>query len=300
MVVDVEQRAFRASLWVGFALTAIGVLAGLISGSRVLILDAAYGVIGLVVTWLSLRASSLVDQGPVRGYPFGRDALSPLVVILQGLALLVTTGVAAADAVMVILAGGTEVSAGIVAGYAAFSAVSSVAFSTWLASLARRSGSDLLRAEAAAWRTGGVRGLVMAGGALLAIGLAAANVEAALRYVDPVLVLAAGALVVWTPVQMLRHGLRELVEAEAPAELAALVEQAATASAAEFGLDRRIVRSSKLGAKLYVEIIYLVDAEHWTVADEDRLRSDLQSRIQPESLELWMTVEATGDLKYFE
>lgn len=295
-----ERKAFTISLGIGLGLMVIGVIAGLVSHSRVLILDAAYGAIGVVVTWLSLGAANMVGRGPVRGYPFGRNALSPLVVLIQGLAMLITTGVAAIDAVMVILAGGTEVSAGIVAGYAALSAVVSLLFALWLGRSAKRVGSDLLAAEAASWRTGGIRGVVLAVGALVAIGLAAMQFTDVLRYLDPVLVLVAGALVVITPVQMLRHSLRELVEAEAPAELTTLVNDAATTAANEFGLDERIVRSSKLGNKLYVEIVYLVDPQRWTVTQQDQLRARLAELIDSEHLHLWMTVEATADLSYFD
>ena len=60
-------------------------------------------MIGFVLAWFSLRAADLVERGPTPSYPFGLEALAPLVVAIQALVLLGTFGYAAVDAVGVLL-----------------------------------------------------------------------------------------------------------------------------------------------------------------------------------------------------
>ncbi|EQM33670.1 hypothetical protein N601_09785 [Rhodococcus erythropolis DN1] len=101
-----ERKALRYSLVVATALAVVAAFWGWISQSQVILLDGVYALIGMVLTALSLRVSRIADSGPTARFPFGKEALIPVVIAVQGMALLATLAYAAVEAVRVILAGG--------------------------------------------------------------------------------------------------------------------------------------------------------------------------------------------------
>lgn len=288
-----EERGLKASMWIATVLSLAAIGLGVWASSRVLVLDGAFGVIGIAMSWLALRASRAADAGPTERYPYGRDGLTPLVVLVQGLAMAATIVFAAADAVIVILDGGQRVAAGVVAGYALVAAVASLVFAAWL----RRNGagSDLIAAEALQWNGGGIRNLVTAVGAGLALVLFAMAIEWPLDYVDPVLVLVACALIAPMPVRMLRHGLNELLEGVPDGHTLLAIERAVDGVTGRFDLPGPEVRSTKLGAKLYVDVVFVLDDDTATIGEEDEVRRAVIAALAPLPFDVWATVELTAD-----
>lgn len=74
-----------------------------------------------------------------------------------------------------------------------------------------------------------------------------------------------------------------------------VIDEAAAAASAQFGLGEPIIRATKLGRRLYVEVDYVVDAGQWDVADEDRVRRSLIGALEPLGYEIWANVELTTD-----
>ena len=140
----VERRALRASLIASIVIAVGAITLGALSGTRIIIVDGAYMSIGLILSWASLAASTAAASGPTRRFPFGRDALAPLMVVLQGVALAGTLVFAVGDAIVRIRAGGAAVSPLIIAVYGASTAVAGAIMTRWLGRAAR--GSDLIAA----------------------------------------------------------------------------------------------------------------------------------------------------------
>ena len=83
----VEQRALRTSLWGGMCFAVISAVWGLLANSEVILLDAVFTPLYLLMTSGSLIVSRIVAKGPSRIFPFGRNALAPLFVIAQAIIL---------------------------------------------------------------------------------------------------------------------------------------------------------------------------------------------------------------------
>ncbi|MEI5585145.1 MULTISPECIES: cation transporter [unclassified Agromyces] len=288
-----EERGLPASMWLAAALSVSAIGLGIWAGSRVLVLVAAVGVIGVAMSWLALRASRAADAGPTDRYPYGRDGLTPLIIAVQGLAVSATIVYAAADAVIVILAGGQRVAALTVAVYALVAAVASVAFAAWLRRTA--AGSELLAAEAAQWNAAAIRRFVIAAGAAAAALLALAGIEWPLDYIDPVLVLVACALIAPLPVRMLRRGVAELLEGQPDGHTLLAVERAIDGVTGRFDLPGAEVRVTRLGAKLYVDVVYVLDHDTATIGQEDEVRRSVIAALAPLPYDVWATVELTAD-----
>jgi predicted Co/Zn/Cd cation transporter (cation efflux family) len=288
-----ERAALIASIAASAFSGALAVVWGLLSGARIILFDGAYALIGIGIAGLSLRVAQAVAAGPTRRFPFGRDALTPLTVVGQGVALAATLFYAAADAVTVIREGGSPVTAGNVAAYGAVTGVLSLVTAWWLRRTS--SDSDLVDAEAQQWRADAVLSAVMVGGAAVAFGLIRAGRADLTVYIDPALVLLACAILVPTPLRLLRSGTVELLEGEPPAEIRDSVVATVEDIRARFGLDEPIVRLHKLGPKLYVEVDFVVEPGEWDVSEEDAVRRAVVDGLTPLGLNVWAYVELTTD-----
>lgn len=288
-----ERTALLQSVVVALAISVVAVVGGLLVGSRIIVFDGVYGIIGLSLTWLALRASRAVESGPSERYPFGREALTPFAIVLQGVAMLGTLLIAALDAIVLILDGGSDVAPLSVVLYGAFSAVASMIFATHL--LRRAGDSELVRVEGLQWRAGAVRNAVMVAGAVVAVLIASTQASGLVRYLDPVLVLIAVAMLAPLPIRFLRSGIYELLEGAPSAAVQQQVMAAVDAVRDRHRLGDPYVRMSKLGRKLYLQIDIVVEPGTWTVDGQDVVRRELLDALAPLGYELWASIDLTTD-----
>lgn len=284
----------RVSAAAGLALAVLGIVWGLAAGSAIILFDGLYSIVGFVLAWLGLRAAALVEAGPTPHYPFGREALAPLVVAVQALVLLGTFGYAAIDAVGVILEGGSQTEVGSALGY---SILTLAACLLVRAALARQQAdSDLVAAEVAQWAAAVVLGVLMVVGFGVAVALGATAWSGMAPFVDPLLVLVAAAVILPTPIRMLRHAFRELLEGTPDSAVADPIHAAIESSRAELGLPEPIIRLGKLGRKVYLELDFLVSEDGgWTIDDADRIRRRLMAQLERPGQLLWINVELHTD-----
>lgn len=296
--VGAERRALGISLWVSVGSAAGAIMLGVLSGTRIIVFDGAYMGIGLILTAISLKASSASAGGPTRRFPFGRDAFTPLVVLIQGLAVAGTLLVAAGDAVVVIRDGGSPVSAAIIAVYGVITAAIGFALVWWMGRAAPD--SDLVVAEIAQWRAGAILSVMMVLGAVVALVLQGLGLDDVALYVDPVLVLVACLILAYIPVGLIRTGLNELLEGAPSKELDAAITDAVQAVRQEFGLQKPLIRSGKVGRKLYVEVDFVVAGTDWNVGEEDAVRRAVVKALEPLGLDVWAYVALTAAPDLFE
>ncbi len=284
----VERHALRRSIAVTAVLGALGIGWGLAVGSQMVVLDGAYAAIGLVVSWLLLLASRLVDRGPTRRYPYGREAMTPLVVGLQGFVLLATLAYAAVDAIGTILAGGATVAAGWALVYAVVTTLGSVGMWWWLRRAA--GGSDLVGAEATAWGASVVLGAAMVVGFGAMTLLSRSPVADAAPYIDPAMVLLSAALLLPAPLRMVRVTFVELLEGAPPEDVQAPVRTILAQLASVYDLRHPELRMTKIGPKLYVEVDALA-APDVTIGTEEELRQRLERELGQLPFDVWLNLE---------
>ncbi len=282
----------RVSIAAAVAFAVLGIGWGWLAESSVILLDGAYALIGLGLGLLSLHAARLVEGGPTPKYPFGREALAPLMVGIQGMVLLGTFGFASFDAVGVILEGGSETAIGSALGYAAVSLIGSVGLWWYLRS--RAAESELVQAEASQWAAGWVLSAGMLVGFGVALLLKQTTFAGWAAFADPVLVLLASAVIVPTPLRMIKQMYTELLEGRPAAEVREPIEEAVLAVSAAHGLPAPTIRLGKLGRKLYLELDYLV-ADEWGVGEADVVRRELLTQLSEPGRSLWINVELHSD-----
>jgi predicted Co/Zn/Cd cation transporter (cation efflux family) len=283
-----ERRALVVSVVATAAHGVVAIAWGVAAGSQMILFDGLYATVGLVASSLMLLASAVAERPPTRRYPYGRAAATPLVIGVQGSAMLATLLYGAIEAVYTIRAGGSDVVAGHGIPYGVVAAAASSATWAWLRRVA--GSSDLVRAEATAWLVGAGRGVgIVAGFALVAL-LDGTSAERLAPYVDPAMVLLTCALLLPAPLGMVRANVVELLEGAPSSAVEQPVLAAAAELAATFDLVEPDVRVAKVGGRLYVEVEARAPSG-LTLADEHALRTRLRERLVPSPYEVWLTVE---------
>lgn len=288
-----ESRVLRWSMVATAVLAAAGVAGGIVSSSQIVLFDGMWGILGIGLTWLSMRASDLVAAGPTPRYPFGREALAPLVIAIQSIALLGTGTYAVITAIQTIASGGSDVAADAALVYGVVTLLAAGGVWLWLRAVGRP--SELLRSEAVQWRAGAGLSLGMVVAFVAAIVLEGGRFDDVARYVDPALVIVACVFLLPTPIRMLRDTVVELLEGAPAPEIQEPVRRAIAEVRAQFDLQEPYIRMTKVGRKLYVEVDFVVPGRDWDVADEDEIRYALRDRIVHLPYQLWLNVELSGD-----
>ena len=289
-----EALGLRISAVAALALAVVGIVWGLAAGSQIVLFDGVYSIVGFVLSWFGLRAAALVAAGPTPAYPFGREALAPLVVAAQALVLAGTFGYAAVDAVGVILGGGSETEVGSALVYSVLSLLAAVVVVQVL--VRWRAGSDLVAAEVDQWQAAVVLGVAMVIGFAVAVGLQGSAWSHLAPFVDPVLVLVAAGLILPTPVRMLRQSFRELLEGVPDPTVTDPIHAAISRVRTGFGLPEPTTRIGKLGRKVYLELDFLVGEDQgWVLDDADRVRRELIETLARPGQLLWVNVELHTD-----
>ncbi|VTR75973.1 cation transporter [Cellulomonas hominis] len=289
-----ERSALAGSAVAAGVVGTGAVVWGLVAGSGVILFDGVYALAGIALVAVSFLASRAAGSTPSSRYPFGRHAATPLAVAMQGAALLATLVYGLADAVGTLLAGGSEGDPASLLAYGAASAVLSV-----LAAVAlrrRAPASELVHAEVVSWRAGAWLSVVVAVGGVAGLALERADRPVAAGYVDPVLLLVAVVLIAPLPVRLVRDGMHELLEGVPPEPVAAEIARVVALARDEHGLPQPVVRATKLGRRLYVEVDFVVQpGSGWDVDGEDAVRHAVVDRLQGLPYDVWATVELTAD-----
>jgi predicted Co/Zn/Cd cation transporter (cation efflux family) len=240
------------------------------------------------VSFLLLGASALAAVPPSRRFPYGRAGATPLVIAIQGLVLAATLVYAGVEAVFAIVAGGSDITAGWGIAYGALTCVASLIVWRWIA---RRAGTaDVLVSEATAWKVAALRGAGMIIGFSVLRLLSGSRWDSAAPYVDPVMVLLTCVLFLPAPYRMVRHTVGEVMEAAPISSVRVPVIEAIEAVADHHRLDDPVIRLSKLGPRLYVEVDVNVRADV-TVEQQHEVRLDLERRLSMIPYDVWLTLE---------
>lgn len=276
---------------VGFGIIAI--VWGLAASSQAILLDGIFTPLELVMTWGSIQVSRLVAKGPTARFPFGREALVPLFVGIQAVLLGGGLIYAVAQAVRVILTGGSEVAISSLVGYGAVSTVFSLGVGFHL----RRSGKGLglVEAEAVSWLSGAVSSLVIVLGAILVLLLRGTPLHVIEPFADSVLVIICSVLLFALPIQMLRRAILELQSSSADTELEHRVRIALDKIRELEHLPEPILRTSKVGNTLSIEAAFVLPAGEGDVDSEDRVRRGLRVMLADLPHDVWIVVEFTHD-----
>ncbi len=283
-----ERRGLVASIAASGAIGVVGIGWGIAVGSQMVLLDGVYAIVGILVSVVLLVGSAIAASEPSERYPFGRESVAPMVIGVQGFVLAATLFYAAAEGAFTIVDGGSDVAPGWGFAYGAFATVGSLAFWAWIRP--RVGASGVLGAEAAAWGVAAFRGVGMMVGFALMFVLEGSRWDALVPYVDPAMVIVTSIVFLPTPLGMIRSTFVELTEGAPPESLQREAGERVTTVMGRFGIDDAVVRMTKVGPKLYVEVEASAPPGT-TIEEEHRVRNAVRSELSDLPATIWLTVE---------
>ncbi len=289
--VALERRYLLASIAVAALLGGLGIGWGIASRSQMILLDGAYALVGIVLSVVLLRASSLASRAPSKRYPFGMGGATALAVGAQGLVLLATLLYASYEAVLSIRSGGTSVTVGWAIAYGVIATFASAAFAAWIG---RAPTSDVIEAETVAWKVAAWSGAgVIVGFSLLALA-EVTGPSHLVPYVDPIMVLVSCVLLVREPLKMIRATGVELLEGAPDESVLAPVKHVVTDTASRHGLGNIEASVAKLGPKLYVDVSATAPGD-LTLRQEQSIREEIDIKLEQLPYDVWLTLELSVD-----
>jgi predicted Co/Zn/Cd cation transporter (cation efflux family) len=288
-----DEQLLRLSVWGAVAFAVLALVWGVFVRSQLILFDGMYSTISVVLSGLSLLAYRAIRRGPDERYPFGREVLASVVVLVKGVAIGVLCLYALAVAVLDLVGGGREVAAGWAAGYAL---AATLGCGVVVLLLRRRgSTSGLVRAEAAQWMLDTILSAAILVGFLVAIVLERTGNADVAAFVDPGMVALVSLWFLRLPGQLIREGWYGLVAARPAAPVDREVRSRVDRLVRDHGYADHVTRVATFGERLDVEVELLVtDADAGAdVATLDRFRDELDEAMAGVGVPVWATATVT-------
>lgn len=300
-----EERLLKQSLVAILLVSILGIGFGILSGSFAILFDGVFSLVDAAMTVLSLFVARLITRATLanglpehlhRRFSMGFWHLEPMVLTLNATILLAVTLYAIFSAVMALLDGGRVMEFGPAMVYAAVVVMISVAMGWYEHRANRHIQSDFVRMD--------VHGWIMAGGVTMslliafAIGFSLQDTAYAwlLPYIDPLVLLLVGLVLLPVPVGTLRRAASEVLLIT-PDDLLQKVEQVADSVLASEGFIAHRAYVARAGRGTQIELYFIVppDQPPRRLEDWDALRDHIGAAIGGDPRHRWLTIAFTTD-----
>jgi cation diffusion facilitator family transporter len=299
MTMTRDARALLFSVLASSVFAVGSLIWGFFAGSQMIIFDGLYSFVSVALSLLAVWALRAARSGPDERYPWGREIFEPLTIAVKAVALAGLCLYALVGGVGDLLSGGREIDAGWAVAYGIVATGVGIGVSLVLRRMSRGA-TDLVRAEAAEWMGDALLSIGTLAGFGIALALQLTGNDALARYVDPAMLVLTSAIYLKIPARLASEGLREVLTMSAAPAVREQVTAVVDDVARVWALTEPVVRLSKVGSRLDVEVVFLVDTGSTTrtVEEFDRVRAELDERLRATGLEPWMSVEFTADRRW--
>jgi cation diffusion facilitator family transporter len=269
------------------ALILLKVVAGAITGSVAILSEAMHSTVDLVASIVAYFSVRKAEEPADEDHRYGHEKVENLAAAIEGMLILVGSGVIAFEAVRHLVHSTEVESLGIGIAVIAFSMVANLVVSTFIARRARATDSAALEGDAAHLRTD----------ALTSAGVLAALVLVQITgasWIDPVVALVVAAAIVVSGVRIINRSTRVLVDEALPPDEMAAIQEAVREFAPRGVVAFHKLRTRRAGAQRYVDLHVqfrsgtTLEAAHATAHElQDAIRrrlrnADVLIHIEPE------------------
>jgi len=242
-----KRRAAALSIASNLTLIVLKLVAGVLTGSVAIVTETVHSSIDLlasVVAWFSVRkAGEPADET----HRYGHEKIENLAAAIEGMLILVGSGIIAFAALRRLIVGGQVERLGFGIAVVGFSAAANLVVSTLIARTARATASPALAGDAAHLRTDAYTSLAVL------VGLALVQITGA-DWLDPVVALLVAGAIVTAGVRLLTGSSRVLVDEALPEQERAAIHETVVAFADRGVVGYHQLRTRRAGARRYVDL----------------------------------------------
>jgi cation diffusion facilitator family transporter len=223
------------------------VVAGTITGSVAILTEAMHSAIDLIASIVAFFSVRKADEPADESHPYGHEKIENLAAAIEGMLILVGSGVIVFESVRRLVIGSHVEHLGFGIAVLGVSAVANLAVSTHLARRARETESPALEADAAHLRTDAATS-----GAVV-VGLALVEATGA-QWLDPAAALAVAALILVSGFRILNRSSRVLVDEALPADELDAIRLTVVAFGEHGVAGFHKLRARRAGSRRYVDM----------------------------------------------
>ena len=247
------------------------VIAGSITGSVAILTEAMHSAIDLIASIVAYFSVRKAEEPADAEHPYGHEKIENLAAMIEGVLILVGSGVIAFEAIRRLVRGAEVHRLGLGIGVVAFSLVANLVVSGYIYRRARVTESPALEGDAAHLRTDALT----SAGVLLALVLVQATGE---TWLDPAVALAVAAAIVGSGVRILLRSSRVLVDETLPGPELEAIRDAVVAFGPRGVAGFHQLRTRQAGPRRYVDL-HLQFRAGTTLEDAHAIAHQLQDEI---------------------
>jgi cation diffusion facilitator family transporter len=297
----IEQRTLTLSLAAVAGVALLSLAWGVALESDVVILNGVFSLVSLIGSVLYLTAARLVNRPADRRFQYGYAHVEPLVNGANGLLVLVICVYAFINGVEGLRAGGDAVNPLGVVWFGALSGAICLTVGGYEWSMARRTGSQLLRNDAREWLIDAAFSLVTLAGFAVVWVLEEPWRTLWARHADSALVALLALLFMPVPLAVLRQTLRELLHtADSDRELAARVAAVLSEVATEHDVASHTTHVARVGRSSFIEVNIVAGPRFalQTLPLQDALRERIWRALELTADRAWLSIIITADPRW--
>lgn len=273
-----QFTATKVSIYASITLFLISAVIGIAIDSITLILDASASLVILFVAFLMNFSLKKINSPPDRIYNFGYGKYEPFTVVIQSILIIVTCVISIKFAVQDIIHPDDAHSYGLPTVAMLISGIIGVFVSVYLNRVSKLTNSAMLKAASMHWRADTVLSFGVCLGFLSGFILQGLGYARITPYVDPVMAIILGLILMAAPLKDMGCYVLELLDA-VPEEniqnkVRIVVEKYTPHS---FGVER--LRSRKSGESIFVDVCFIV-RDDMTVQEIRRLADNFEADLR--------------------
>ncbi|MDD5020374.1 MAG: cation diffusion facilitator family transporter [Candidatus Omnitrophica bacterium] len=251
----VESTAAVVSMVLSVVIFLITLAAGIVSDSIALLLDASMGFIIVFMAFMLRFSIQKIHMPPDQFFNFGYEKFEPFTAVIQGIAIVLSCVFSSYFAIQDIVHAEDIVRYDIPMYVSLFSGTVALLNAFFLRRISRATHSTVLQVSSLHWLMDGSLSFAMCAGFLFGFMMHRLGYFHITHYVDPVMALVLACFFIGMPLKLIRHNVRELLDAtpsrEVRSEIETIVEKH---KARSFGI--RSIRMRRAGEKVFLNVCF--------------------------------------------
>lgn len=291
-----EQIVLRRSIWATVFIGAFSIVFGLLISSSSIIFDGIFSSIDAAMTIVALQVTRLVGSETTPRFQRGFWHMEPIILFLNGGTLIVLCFYAFIESISTILQGGNRTAFDWAAVYVLLLCVACFAMMIYERRVNRRIQSEFIKIDALNWLVTALISLAL----LLAFActylMENTRFERYTPYVDPAILLALSAVMIFMPLSTVRKAVREIL-LMTPERMDLRVREIMDRMQEKYGFADYASYVVKVGRARFIEL-HIVLPESFpipSITALDAIRADISQEIGGAGPHRWITVSFTGD-----
>lgn len=272
-----------------------GIFLGIVSNSDMVLLDGLYAIISLVISSLSLFTSFVVKRPNRESFPFGKYIFQPLTIVFNSSILLLLCILSLISSIYAIMHDGRIINANIGLAYGIFSFIGCGIICFLLSKNKHK--SELIYAEMLQWLLDTCVSFGLILGFVLIFIAKFIQLEWFIPYIDPILVLIAGIILIIMPIRLLLKNIKEIITMSASDDIQYAIYKIIKEMNDHYHIKEEDLRITKMGQIIYIDLQNIVDnnSDIKTIKEADQYRNELIDSINSnfENFDKWLNVSFT-------